>query len=186
MAESTLRCRARGSSFEGCFKISEIARGAVRAGQRERAGQDIESTNGSAAAGRARAGTGRPRPASAVRKTVAARTLAALVVAASRDALGRHMSGALMRRWSTWDLRGSQRPNSPRGIAAPVFLLRCASLPVDEARLRRTWPAPDGRGRPAPARRGRAACHSSRCSRSAREHGQQFAQASVSGRDSIG
>ena len=27
----------------------------------------------------------------------------------------------------------------------------------DEARLRSTWPAPDGRGRPAPARRGRAA-----------------------------
>jgi len=28
----------------------------------------------------------------------------------------------------SWDLRGSHRPNSPRGIAAPVFLLRCASL----------------------------------------------------------
>jgi len=43
------------------------------------------------------------------------------------------------------DLRGSQRPNSPRGIAAPIFLLR------------RAWPAPDGRGRPAPARCERAA-----------------------------
>ena len=27
-----------------------------------------------------------------------------------------------------WELRGSQRPDSPRGIAAPVFLLRWASL----------------------------------------------------------
>jgi hypothetical protein len=41
--------------------------------------------------------------------------------------------------------RGSHGPNSPRGIAAPIFLLRGA------------WPAPDGRGRPAPPRRGRAA-----------------------------
>ncbi len=57
-----------------------------------------------------------------------------------------------------WDLRGSQRPNSPRGIATPVFPLRCASL-IRRAkrRLRGAWPAPDGPGRPAPARRGRAA-----------------------------
>jgi hypothetical protein len=47
-----------------------------------------------------RAGAGRPRPASAVRKIVAAHTLAPLADAASRDALGRHMSGAPMRRWS--------------------------------------------------------------------------------------
>ena len=75
-----------------------------------------------------RGGTGRPRPASAVRKTVAARTLA--------DARPRGEYGCA---WATdvrrtdapvvvWDLRGSQRPNSPRGIAAPVFLLRWASL----------------------------------------------------------
>ena len=43
------------------------------------------------------------------------------------------------------DLRGSHRPDSPRGIAAPIF------------QLRRAWPAPDGRRRPAPARRGTAA-----------------------------
>ena len=91
-----------------------------------------------------RTGTGRPRPASAVRKIVAAHTLASLDDAASRDALRRQMSGGII---AGGDLgsTGSQRPNSPRGIAAPIFLLRGA------------WPAPDGRGRPAPARRGRAA-----------------------------
>ena len=105
-----------------------------------------------------RGGTGRPRPASAVRKTVAAHTLA--------DARSRGEYGCA---WATdvrrtdapvvvWDLRGSQGPNSPRGIAAPVFPLRCASLiRRTKRRLRSAWPAPDGRGRPAPARRGRAA-----------------------------
>ena len=39
----------------------------------------------------------------------------------------------------TWDLRGSQRPNSPRGIASPVFRLRRNS---DPARLRSARPAP--------------------------------------------
>ena len=92
-----------------------------------------------------RAGTGRPRPASAVRKIVAAHTLATLVPRRVRDALGRHMPGALMRRRVVWALCGSHGPNSSRGIAAPIFQLRSA------------WPAPDGRGRPAPARRGRAA-----------------------------
>src|SRR5262245_8523950 len=43
-----------------------------------------------------RAGAGRPRPASAVRKIVAAHTLATLDAAASRDALGRQMSGGII------------------------------------------------------------------------------------------
>jgi hypothetical protein len=33
------------------------------------------------------------------------------------------MPGALMRRTGRWDLRGSQVPNSPRGIAARAFRL---------------------------------------------------------------
>ena len=52
--------------------------------------------NGSPLPGARRAGTGRPRPASAVRKTVAAHTLAALDDAASRDALQRQMSGGII------------------------------------------------------------------------------------------
>ena len=46
-----------------------------------------------------RAGAGRTRPAPRGGKTVSARTLAALAVAASRDARVRHMPGAQMRRW---------------------------------------------------------------------------------------
>jgi hypothetical protein len=45
------------------------------------------------------AGTVRPRPAARAGKSASARTLAALDAAASTDAFGRHMSGALMRRW---------------------------------------------------------------------------------------
>jgi hypothetical protein len=37
------------------------------------------------------------------------------------------MPGALMRRTSDWGLRGSQVPNSPRGIAARAFRLRPAA-----------------------------------------------------------
>ena len=43
-----------------------------------------------------RAGAGRPRPASAVRKIVAAQTLAPLDDVASRDALGPQMSGGII------------------------------------------------------------------------------------------
>ena len=61
-----------------------------------------------------------------------------------------------MRRW--WrgiyaDHRDrTRREESPRRFSCSAAL-RC----YDEARLRSAWPAPDGRGRPAPARRGRAA-----------------------------
>ena len=44
--------------------------------------------------------------------------------------------------------------NRRAGFPAPLGFADQA----DEARLRSTWPAPDGRGRPAPPRRGRAAC----------------------------
>jgi len=97
--------------------------------------------------------------ASAVRKTVAARTLAALASAAStRDARGRQMSGAQMRRWWRGIYADHTDRTRLRGIAAPGFPLRRASLiRRTKRRLRSAWPAPDGRGRPAPARRGRAA-----------------------------
>jgi hypothetical protein len=62
----------------------------------------------------------------------------------SRDAVGRQMPGGIIAGGGC-DLHGSQGANSPRGIAAPIFLLRSE------------WPAPDGRSRPAPARRARAA-----------------------------
>ena len=74
-----------------------------------------------------RAGAGRPRPASAGRKTVAARTLAALVVAASKGGTWATDARRTDAPVVAWDLRGSQRPNSPRGIAAPVFLLRVSA-----------------------------------------------------------
>ena len=61
-----------------------------------------------------RAGTGRPRPASAVRKTVAARTLAALAVAASKGCTWATDARRTDAPVVAWDLRGSQRPNSPR------------------------------------------------------------------------
>ena len=64
-----------------------------------------------------------------------------------------------MRRWWCGSTRitetGLAARNRRAGFPAPV-----ASVPGDEARLRGTWPAPDGRRRPAPARRGRAACSS--------------------------
>ena len=98
-----------------------------------------------------RTGTGRPRPASAVRKNRRG--------SYPRSARSRGEYGCA---WATdvrrtdapvvvWDLRGSQRPNSPRGIAAPVFPLRCASLirtrsetPQHMARSRRPRPPSTG------------------------------------------
>ena len=104
-----------------------------------------------------RTGTGRPRPASAVRKTVAAHTLAPLAPAASTDARGRQMSGAQMRRW--WSGIYADHRDRTRREESPRRFSRSAALRLSghEARLRSTWPAPDGHGRPAPARRGRAA-----------------------------
>ena len=81
----------------------------------------------------------------------------------SRDARGRQMPGALMRRWSRGiyaDHRDrTRREESPRRFSGSDGLRWHA----DEARLRSAWPAPDGRGRPAPARPGRAARHPSKC-----------------------
>ena len=64
-------------------------------------------------------------------KTVSAHTLASLALAASRDACGRQLPGALMRRWSR-GIYGSHGVNSPRGIASPVFrsCWRCVEAPV--------------------------------------------------------
>ncbi len=47
--------------------------------------------------------------------------------AATMDACGRQRSGAPMRRACRWDLRGSHRTKSPRGIAARAFRLRTAA-----------------------------------------------------------
>ena len=49
-----------------------------------------------------------------------------LALAASTDAVGRHMPGAICA-GDQVGLRGSQSRNSPRRIAAPVFRLRLAS-----------------------------------------------------------
>ena len=100
-----------------------------------------------------RAGTGRPRPASAGRKTVAARTLAALAVAASRDALGRQMPGALMRRWSRGiyaDHRDrTRRGNRRAGFPAPMSFAgtRRSETPPCVARSRRARPPSTGTAR---------------------------------------
>ena len=76
--------------------------------------------------------------------------------------VGGTMPGAPMRRWWCGSTRDHRDRTRARGIAAPVFLLRWLRCLGDEARLRGTWPAPDGRRRPAPAPRGRAACSSKR------------------------
>jgi len=85
------------------------------------------------------AGTVRPRPATRGGKTVLARTLASLVAAASRDALGRQMSGALMRRWllGTYaDHRDrTRREESPRRLSG-------SAARDSRARLRSAGPAP--------------------------------------------
>ena len=84
-----------------------------------------------------RTGTGRPRPASAVRKTVAAHTLAPLDSAASTDARGRQMSGAQMRRW--WrgiyaDHRDrTRREESPRRFSRSAALRRSGGRSADSA-----------------------------------------------------
>jgi hypothetical protein len=71
------------------------------------------------------AGLARPRPAFASRKTACAHTLAALAPASSRDAGGRHTSGALMRRG--WPGRhGSHGRNSPRRNRSARFPAPCA------------------------------------------------------------
>src|SRR5687768_5004099 len=64
-----------------------------------------------------------------------------------RDALGRHLPGALMRRTPPRDLRGSQGGKSPRGIARPF------SGAAAESCAARRAPRSKGLGRPAPDRR---------------------------------
>ena len=96
------------------------------------------------------------------RKPVAAHALAALAPAASRDARGRHMSGALMRRWLSGiyaDHRDRTRDESRRRFSCSAARRR----PTRDARLRGACPAPYGRGRPVPARRGRPAHSEAGC-----------------------
>ena len=99
--------------LERCSKARQAAGPSARA-------QSRADASGSTCGCRRSAGLVRPRPPSASRKTACARTLAPLAPAASRDARGRHMPSALMRRWLS-DGRGSHGRDSPRGIAAPVF-----------------------------------------------------------------
>ena len=83
-------------------------------------------------------------------------TLAPLAPAASTGARGRQMSGAQMRRWWCGITRITETElaatNRRAGFPAPQRF-----AVGTKRRLRSAWPAPDGRGRPAPARRGRAA-----------------------------
>ena len=70
-----------------------------------------------------------------------------------------------MRRWWCGSTRITETGLAARNRRAG-FPALVASVSRDEARLRGTWPALDGRRRPAPARRGRAACSTRRLTRS--------------------